>query len=101
MQTYEVLLGPVISEKATELAGENKYTFRVSDRANKIDIRKAVEDRYKVRVSSVRTVTVHAKEKGAGYIGRGKSRRGYNTAWKNAIVSLESGDRIADFFGAV
>lgn len=101
MQTYEVLLGPVVSEKATALATQNKYTFRVSDRANKIEIRRAVEDRYDVRVNSVRTITVHPKEKGAGYINRSKPRRGYNTGWKKAIVTLAEGDRIADFFGAV
>lgn len=101
MQTYEVLLGPVVSEKATELAADNKYTFVVSTRANKIEIRRAVEDRYNVRVESVRTVNVHPKEKGAGYIGRNKSRRGYTTAWKKAIVTLGQGERIADFFGAV
>jgi large subunit ribosomal protein L23 len=101
MQTYEVLLGPVVSEKATELAAANKYTFRVSDRSNKIDIRRAVEDRYNVRVESVRTVNVHPKEKGSGYVGRGKSRRGYTIAWKKAVVTLVTGDRIADFFGAV
>jgi large subunit ribosomal protein L23 len=101
MQTYEVLLGPVVSEKATELAADNKYTFVVSTRANKIEIRRAVEDRYNVHVESVRTVNVHPKEKGAGYIGRNKSRRGYTTAWKKAIVTLGQGERIADFFGAV
>ena len=101
MQTYEVLLGPVVSEKATELAADNKYTFVVSDRANKVEIRRAVEDRYSVRVANVRTITVHPKEKGTGYIGRSKSRRGYTTAWKKAIVTLQEGERIADFFGAV
>jgi large subunit ribosomal protein L23 len=101
MQTHEVLLGPVVSEKATELAADNKYTFRVSGRSNKVEIRRAVESRYGVKVSSVRTVSMPAKEKGAGYIGRSKSRRGYNVAWKKAIVTLQVGDRIADFFGAV
>jgi len=101
METYEVLLRPMVSEKSTELAGLNKYTFVVSTRANKIEIRRAVEDRYKVRVSSVRTVTVQAKEKGAGYIAINKRRRGLVPAWKKAIVTLAAGDRIEDFFGAV
>lgn len=101
METHEVLLRPVVSEKSTELASLNKYTFQVSTRANKIEIRRAVEDRYRVKVASVRTVTMPAKEKGAGYIAANKRRRGLVPAWKKAIVTLVVGDRIDDFFGAV
>jgi large subunit ribosomal protein L23 len=101
METHEVLLRPVVSEKSTDLAAENKYTFAVSTRSNKVEIRRAVEDRYKVRVATVRTITVPRKEKGAGYIGLNKRRRGYVPAWKKAVVSLVAGDRIEDFFGAV
>ncbi|MGI8827451.1 MAG: 50S ribosomal protein L23 [Chloroflexota bacterium] len=101
MQTYEVLLRPVVSEKSTELASMNKYTFAVSSRSNKVEIRRAVEDRYKVRVSSVRTVSMPAKEKGSGFIGTNKRRRGLNTPWKKAIVTLQVGERISDFFGAI
>ena len=101
METHEVLLRPVVSEKSTDLAAENKYTFAVSPRSNKIEIRRAVEERYKVRVASVRTVTMPAKEKGAGFVGINKRRRGYASPWKKAIVSLIPGDRIEDFFGSV
>lgn len=101
METHEVLLRPVVSEKSTELAGANKYTFAVTMRSNKIEIRRAIEDRYKVRVSTVRTVTVHPKEKGTGFVGTNKRRRGLVPAWKKAIVTLDPDDRIEDFFGAV
>src|SRR5437763_16892468 len=101
METYEVLLRPVVSEKSTELASVNKYTFAVSTRANKVEIRRAVEDRYRVRVASVRTITMPSKDKGAGYISMNKRRRGPQPPWKKAIVSLIEGDRIDDFFGAV
>lgn len=101
METYEVLLRPVVSEKSTELASTNKYTFKVSTRSNKVEIRRAVEDRYRVRVASVRTVTMPAKEKGAGFVAANKRRRGLVPAWKKAIVTLASDDRIDDFFGAV
>jgi large subunit ribosomal protein L23 len=101
METYEVLLRPVVSEKSTELAGLNKYTFAVSSRANKIEIRRAVEDRYRVRVDTVRTITMPAKEKGAGFVGINKRRRGLASPWKKAIVTLQLGERIEDFFGAV
>jgi large subunit ribosomal protein L23 len=101
METYEVLLRPVVSEKSTELAGLNKYTFAVSPRANKIEIRRAVEDRYRVRVATVRTITMPAKEKGAGFVGINKRRRVLTTPWKKDIVTLQPGHRIEDFFGAV
>jgi large subunit ribosomal protein L23 len=102
MEPYEVLLRPVISEKSTELSGQNKYTFEVSPRANKIQIRLAVEQRYRVRVASVRTISMPAKEKGAGFIGRNKRRRGHNSPWKKAVVTLAAGERMReDFFGDV
>lgn len=101
MQAYEVLLRPIVSEKSTELAGDNKYTFEVSTRSNKIEIRRAVEERYNVQVQSVRTITMPAKEKGAGFIAINKRRRGLTSPWKKAIVTLIPGERIEDFFGAV
>lgn len=101
METHEVLLRPVVSEKSTELAGANKYTFAVATRSNKVEIRRAIEDRYKVRVQSVRTITVHPTEKGAGFVGTNKRRRGLVPAWKKAVVTLDPNDRIEDFFGAV
>jgi large subunit ribosomal protein L23 len=102
METHEVLIRPVISEKSTELSAANKYTFQVSTRANKIEIKRAVEDRYNVRVASVRTITMPAKQKGAGFIGVNKRRRGYTSPWKKAIVTLQAGERMReDFFGEV
>ena len=102
METYEVLIRPVISEKSTELTAQNKYTFQVSPRANKIEIRRAVEDRYNVRVASVRTITMPAKQKGAGFVGINKRRRGLSSPWKKAVVTLAEGERMReDFFGDV
>jgi len=101
MQAHEVLLRPVVSEKSTELAAHNKYTFGVSMRANKVEIRRAVEDRYRVRVANVRTITMPPQQKGAGFIAINKRRRGPTSAWKKAVVTLVPGERIEDFFGAV
>lgn len=92
---------PIVSEKSTDLAGHSKYTFEVSRRSNKVEVRRAVEDRYHVHVASVNVITVPAKEKGAGYIGTNKKRRGLTSGWKKAIVTLAPGERIEDFFGAV
>jgi ribosomal protein L23 len=52
-------------------------------------------------VANVRTITMPAKEKGAGYVAINKRRRGLTSPWKKAIVTLASGQRIEDFFGAV
>ncbi|HZU12007.1 MAG TPA: 50S ribosomal protein L23 [Chloroflexota bacterium] len=101
MQTYEVLLRPIVSEKSTDLAGANKYTFEVNRRSNKIEVRRAVQDRYRVQVASVNIINVPAKEKGAGFVGIGKRRRGLTSGWKKAVVTLAPGERIEDFFGAV
>jgi len=101
METYEVLLRPVVSEKSTELASDNKYTFAVHPKSNKVQIRLAVEDRYRVRVDNVRTITMPAKEKGSGFVGINKRRRGLRSPWKKAVVTLVRGERIEDFFGAV
>jgi large subunit ribosomal protein L23 len=92
---------PVVSEKSTDLAHMNKYTFEVSPQSNKIEIRRAVEDRYGVHVTDVRVMTMPSKQKGAGYIGVNKRRRGLTSSWKKAVVTLADGDRIEDFFGAV
>jgi large subunit ribosomal protein L23 len=100
METHDVLLRPIVSEKSTTLTQLNKYAFAVSIRSNKIEIRRAVEDKYNVEVLSVRTITMPAKEKGAGFVSVNKRRRGLTSAWKKAIVTLGHGHRIEDF-GAV
>jgi large subunit ribosomal protein L23 len=115
VELVNVLLGPVVSEKSTDLAnpsggqgpnGRNfnpasKYVFRVHRDANKIEVRQAVEARFGVHVESVNTIKVPSKERGAGFVRIGKSRRGYQPAWKKAIVTLRIGEKIEDFFGNV
>jgi large subunit ribosomal protein L23 len=72
----------------------NKYTFEVLKGANKIEIRHAVEEVFKVKVSSVHTINVRSKPKKMGrFIGRSR-------AWKKAIVTLIAGQRIEFFDGA-
>jgi large subunit ribosomal protein L23 len=76
------------------MMSQNKYTFEVLRGANKIEIRSAVEEVFKVNVSSVHTVNVHSKPKRMGRFS-GRSR-----AWKKAIVTLTAGQRIEFFDGA-
>lgn len=86
---YSVILGPVISEKGTELTQkQNKMLFKVDARANKIEIRKAIEELYPVKVIRVNTVWVKSKPKRLRY------QLGKTAAWKKAIVTLKEGDKI-------
>ena len=95
MIQYDIIKRPVVTEKTNiqkELA--NQLTFEVDRRANRIEIKKAIEEIFKVRVSAVRTMQVTGKTTRRGRI-LGKRRN-----WKKAIVRLRPGDRI-DFFEGV
>ena len=94
MNTRQVIVRPVVSEKSYALMAEGKYTFRVDDRAHKTQIAHAVEEIFEVRVAAVRTSKVRAKPKRRG-LHSGRTR-----SWKKAIVQLAPGDRIELFEGA-
>ncbi len=93
MNSRQVIIRPVISEKSYALLAANKYTFRVNERANKTQVRQSVEDIFGVRVTGVRTAWVKAKPK----------RRGFSTGtrrqWKKAVVTLHPDDSIELFEG--
>jgi large subunit ribosomal protein L23 len=89
-----IIYKPVVTEKATILREGNKYTFRVDRRANKIQIRKAIEDIFDVRVKSVCTVSVPGKPKRQGAF------EGRCPGWKKAYVTLGPGD-VIDVLDAV
>ena len=93
MNSRQVVLRPVISEKSYALLAANKYTFRVHDRSNKTQVRQAVEDIFGVRVEGVRTAWIKPKPKRRGYTS-GKSRQ-----WKKAVVTLHPEDTIELFEG--
>ena len=82
----------LMTEKSLGLKEKNNaYAFRVDRKANKLQIREAVEKAFKVKVDSVRTMMVPGKPKRLGmYAGR-------TGAWKKAIVTLKEGQHIADF----
>lgn len=85
---YKILKVPHISEKATILSESNKYVFKVYQRANKIEIRKTIEDLYGVSVKNVNIINIHRKRR----VLRG--REGFKTGYKKAIVTLEKGQKI-------
>jgi large subunit ribosomal protein L23 len=91
---HDIILRPVITEKSNSLMEHNKYTFEVHKDANKIQIRQAVEQIFKVKVMSVNTMNVSSKPKRRGVLA-GRTR-----SWKKAIVALPEGQRIEFFEGA-
>jgi large subunit ribosomal protein L23 len=93
VNSRSVLVRPVISEKSYALLAANKYTFRVHERANKTQIRQAVEDVFDVRVDGVRTAWVKPKPKRRGWT------TGHRRRWKKAIVTLHPEDTIELFEG--
>ncbi len=89
---YQIIKKPVISEKTTILTErDNKYVFEVDTRANKIQIKRAVEEVFKVGVTKVRTMRVRGKAK------RVRFKVGLTPERKKAIVTLKQGDRIELF----
>ncbi|UCG08087.1 MAG: 50S ribosomal protein L23 [Desulfobacterales bacterium] len=95
MIQYEIIKRPVITEKTNiQKEASNQVTFEVDRRANRIEIQRAVEDIFNVKVAAVRTMQVKGKVKQRGRI------VGRRRDWKKAIVTLMPGDRI-DFFEGV
>ena len=94
MDIYQVIREPHITEKATlQKEGFDQISFRVHPKANKVEIRKAVEQLSKARVLEVKTMNVRGKRR---RIGRSVGKR---PDWKKAIVKLASGEKIEFFDG--
>ena len=95
MKAYHHLIkGSVITEKTHMLRESgNKVTFKVALTANKIEIRKAVEDIFKVKVLAVNTIRMQGKKKRLG------RTEGVRPDWKKAIVTLAPGEKISGFEG--
>lgn len=83
---YKILKEPHITEKATDAGDDNKYTFKVFSKANKIEIKKAVRDLYGVSVLDVNIINIHKKTKRFG--GR---KGGHKEGYKKAIVTIQKG----------
>ncbi len=93
----DILIKPIISEKSELLSdGLNQYSFVVNKKANKLEIRKAIEKEFSVGVSSVNTMIVAPKSKNRNT--RSGLIKGKTSAYKKAIITLNEGETI-DFFG--
>ena len=88
----DIIIRPVITEESMAEVAEKKYTFEVAKSATKIDVAKAVEKLFEVKVAKVNTMSV-----------RGQARRmgryeGYTASWKKAIVTLKEDSKTIEFF---
>lgn len=93
MIAQDIIIRPIISEKSMMGAVDKKYTFEVAKSANKIEIAKACEEIFKVKVAKVNTVNVR------GHFRRqGQNSGGYTKSWKKAIVTLAKDSKAIEFF---
>jgi large subunit ribosomal protein L23 len=93
MQYDSILIEPVLSEKTNHLREENKFVFRVDQRASKPQILEAVRRMFNVHPVSCNVINVTPKPK------RQRSRAGFTPSWKKAIVKLPKGETISVFEG--
>ena len=89
---HDIIIRPIISEQSMDQLASKKYTFEVKKNANKIEIKKAVEEIFGVKVASVNTMNMLGKMK---RMGRYEGRR---ASWKKAIVTLTADSKTIEFF---
>ena len=89
---YDIIIKPIITEQSMEATEEKKYVFQVATDANKIEIKKAVEEIFGVKVEKVNTIRMDGKEKRMGvHVGR-------RANWKKAMVKLTADSKTIEFF---
>ena len=97
MKSKQLVMHPMYTEKIAKLQEDlNKYAFKVDLKANKIEIKKAVEAKFEVKVKAVHTMVVVGKKR--QQMTRGGRFEGRRPSWKKAIVTLESGHKL-ELFG--
>ena len=92
MLSHDIIRRPIITENSLEGVANKRYTFEVDKNANKIMIKKAVEEVFNVKVVSVNTINVRAKEKRLG------ASVGKTASWKKAIVTISEDSKPIEFF---
>ena len=84
MKPEEIIIAPVVTEKSNDELQEGKYTFEVNKKATKVEIGKAIEKLFGVKVLNVNTMNVNGKKKRVGY------HQGRTSDWKKAIVTIDT-----------
>ena len=93
MRPEDIIVRPIITEKSGDGIQEGKYTFEVNKKATKVDIAKAVEKLFEVKVLKVNTMTVKGKEKRVG------AHIGMTSDWKKAIVTIDTNPSEETYLG--
>ena len=89
MLAHDIIRRPIVTERSMDQVADRKYTFEVARGANKIQIKKAVEEIFKVEVEKVTTMN---------YIGKPKRQSGKRADWKKAVVKLKEGSKTIELF---
>ena len=96
MNIYQVLKRPILTEKTDLQRDENQYVFEVDRRANKLQVKEAVEMIFEVEVLAVNTMNMKPKRRRMG-----RKMLVTRPAWKRAVVTLAPGERIQEFFEGI
>ena len=92
MVAQDIIIRPIITEKSMAGIAEKRYTFEVAKAATKIDVARAVEELFKVKVAKVNTLHVR------GHMRRQGRYEGYTASWKKAVVTLSEDSKAVEFF---
>ena len=93
MIAEEVIIKPIVTERSSMDLQEGKYTFKVNKKATKVEIAKAVEKLFEVKVLKVNTISVKGKEKRVG------AHKGFTSDWKKAIVTIDTNPEDTTYLG--
>ena len=95
MKQYDIIIKPILSEKSYADIANKKYTFKVAKSANKVEIKKAIEEIFGVKVKSVNTANIDGKLKRQG------KTQGYTSDYKKAYVTLTEESKTIEFFDSL
>ena len=95
MKQFDIILKPILSEKSYADIANKKYTFKVAKSANKVEIKKAIEEIFGVKVKSVNTANIDGKLKRQG------KTQGYTSDYKKAYVTLTEDSKTIEFFDSL
>ena len=92
---HDIIIAPVVTEQSMDLMAEKKYTFKVAKNANKIQIAKAVEEIFGVKVMKVTTINMEGKMKRMG------ANMGRRASYKKAVIKLTEDSKTIEFFDGI
>ncbi len=95
MTAYDIIIKPVVTESSMEAMENKRYTFKVDPRANKTEVKKAIETIFGVKVKKVNTMNITGKKKRMG------ANVGKRSDWKKAIVTLTEDSKEIEFFEGI